>query len=84
MSDNISIQHVLKKYGENVIIPDLNLEIKQGEFFTLLVSSGCGRATLLRMNTGFNSIEGGDFPSHDCPQECGIWTEEPEVVQGQD
>ena len=34
MSDNISIRHALKKYGDNVIIPDLNLEIKEGEFFT--------------------------------------------------
>ena len=61
MSDNISIRHALKRYGENVIIPDLNLEIKEGEFFTLLGPSGCGKTTLLRMIAGFNSIEGGDF-----------------------
>ena len=61
MSDNISIRHALKKYGDNVIIPDLNLEIKEGEFFTLLGPSGCGKTTLLRMIAGFNSIEGGDF-----------------------
>ena len=61
MSDNISIKHALKKYGENVIIPDLNLEIREGEFFTLLGPSGCGKTTLLRMIAGFNSIEGGDF-----------------------
>ena len=61
MSDNISIRHALKKYGENVIIPDLNLEIREGEFFTLLGPSGCGKTTLLRMIAGFNSIEGGDF-----------------------
>ena len=61
MSVTISIKHALKKYGENVIIPDLNLEIRQGEFFTLLGPSGCGKTTLLRMIAGFNSIEGGDF-----------------------
>jgi len=61
VSDNISIRHALKKYGENVIIPDLNLEIREGEFFTLLGPSGCGKTTLLRMIAGFNSIEGGDF-----------------------
>ena len=65
MSDNISIRHALKKYGENVIIPDLNLEIRQGEFFTLLGPSGCGKTTLLRMIAGFNSIEGGDFYFND-------------------
>ena len=61
MSVTISIKHALKKYGENVIIPDLNLDIKEGEFFTLLGPSGCGKTTLLRMIAGFNSIEGGDF-----------------------
>ena len=65
VSDNISIRHALKKYGENVIIPDLSLEIKEGEFFTLLGPSGCGKTTLLRMIAGFNSIEGGDFYFND-------------------
>jgi len=65
VSDRISIRHALKKYGENVIIPDLSLEIKEGEFFTLLGPSGCGKTTLLRMIAGFNSIEGGDFYFND-------------------
>lgn len=61
MSVGITIKHALKKYGENVIIPDLSVEIKAGEFFTLLGPSGCGKTTLLRMIAGFNTIEGGDF-----------------------
>ena len=61
MSEEIIIKHALKKYGDNVIIPDLNLDIREGEFFTLLGPSGCGKTTLLRMIAGFNSIEGGDF-----------------------
>ena len=46
MSVNITVSHALKKYGENVIIPDLNVKIKEGEFFTLLGPSGCGKTTL--------------------------------------
>ena len=65
MSVTITINHAQKKYGENVIIPDLNVEIKEGEFFTLLGPSGCGKTTLLRMIAGFNSIEGGDFYFND-------------------
>ena len=65
MSDRISIRHALKKYGNNVIIPDLSLEIREGEFFTLLGPSGCGKTTLLRMIAGFNSIEGGEFYFND-------------------
>lgn len=61
MSTNITIKHALKRYGQNTVIPDLNVDIRQGELFTLLGPSGCGKTTLLRMIAGFNSIEGGDF-----------------------
>ena len=61
MSVNIRIEHALKKYGNNTVIPDLSLNIRPGEFFTLLGPSGCGKTTLLRMIAGFNTIEGGEF-----------------------
>ena len=61
MSVNIRIDHARKCYGDNVIIADLSLMIREGEFFTLLGPSGCGKTTLLRMIAGFNSIEGGEF-----------------------
>ena len=61
MSVTISIKHALKKYGDNVIIPDLNAEIKQGEFFTLLGPSGCGKTTTLRMIAGFESPDEGEI-----------------------
>ncbi|MNI03098.1 Spermidine/putrescine import ATP-binding protein PotA [compost metagenome] len=59
MSVTISFKDVVKKYGDTKVIPELSLEIKQGEFFTLLGPSGCGKTTLLRMVAGFNTIEGG-------------------------
>lgn len=61
MSVNIKIRNAVKRYGNNTIISDLSLDIKEGEFFTLLGPSGCGKTTLLRMIAGFNTIEGGDF-----------------------
>ena len=36
MSVNIKINHAVKRYGDNTIITDLSLNIKEGEFFTLL------------------------------------------------
>jgi iron(III) transport system ATP-binding protein len=59
MSIKITFQNIQKKYGDTTVIPDLSLEVKEGEFFTLLGPSGCGKTTLLRMVAGFNSIEGG-------------------------
>jgi iron(III) transport system ATP-binding protein len=65
MSVEIRIKHAVKKYGNQTIINDLNLDVKEGEFFTLLGPSGCGKTTLLRMIAGFNTIEGGDFYFND-------------------
>ena len=65
MSVTIKIDHAHKRYGSNVIIEDLSVNIREGEFFTLLGPSGCGKTTLLRMIAGFNSIEGGDFYFND-------------------
>ena len=65
MSVAISFRDVVKKYGELKVVPELSLEIKEGEFFTLLGPSGCGKTTLLRMVAGFNSIEGGTIHFND-------------------
>lgn len=65
MSVSIHCSHVIKRYGNLTIIPDLSLDIEEGEFFTLLGPSGCGKTTLLRMIAGFNSIEGGEIAFND-------------------
>ena len=65
MSKRIVIDHCDKFYGGFKAINDVSLDIKAGEFFTLLGPSGCGKTTLLRMIAGFNSIEGGDFYFND-------------------
>lgn len=48
----IKFEHVAKKYGKNEIISDLNFEINQGEFVTVLGSSGSGKTTTLKMING--------------------------------
>ncbi len=65
MSVTIKIDHAHKCYGSNVIIDDLSVNIREGEFFTLLGPSGCGKTTLLRMIAGNNTNEGGDFYYND-------------------
>lgn len=61
MSVSITVDNVVKKFGDNTVIKGLSAQIKPGEFFTLLGPSGCGKTTLLRMIIGFNSIEGGEI-----------------------
>lgn len=65
MGVTISVDNVVKKYGDITVINGLSLKIKPGEFFTLLGPSGCGKTTLLRMIIGFNSIEGGTISVDD-------------------
>lgn len=50
---DITLKHVVKKYGDTTIIDQLSLAVAHGEFFTLLGPSGCGKTTLLRMIAGF-------------------------------
>lgn len=49
----VSIMNVEKWYGENHVVKNMNINIAEGEFLTLLGPSGCGKTTTLRMISGF-------------------------------
>jgi spermidine/putrescine transport system ATP-binding protein len=51
----IDLVNISKSYGENLVLDDLNLYVKENEFITLLGPSGCGKTTLLRIIGGFES-----------------------------
>ncbi len=63
MADNIiELKNIMKTYDGNVVIvEDVNLEIKKGEFVTLLGPSGCGKTTTLRMIAGFEMPTSGEI-----------------------
>ncbi len=57
----ISIRNVTKKFGDFTAVDDLNLEIKSGEFFSMLGPSGSGKTTVLRMIAGFDLPTNGEI-----------------------
>lgn len=56
---SVKFENVTKKYGENVILNNINLEIKDHEFVVIVGPSGCGKTTLLRMLAGLEEITSG-------------------------
>ncbi|GEN87043.1 ABC transporter ATP-binding protein [Oceanobacillus sp. FSL W8-0428] len=61
MQDHVKIKQICKFFGDNKALDDININIKKGEFFTLLGPSGCGKTTLLRILAGFYQQEEGNL-----------------------
>ena len=57
----ISIDHISKWFGEKRVVNDVSLNIKKGEFVTILGPSGCGKTTTLRMIAGFETPDEGSI-----------------------
>lgn len=56
----IRLVNICKDYGTNKVVKNMNLEIDQGEFLTMLGPSGCGKTTTLRMIAGFETPTSGN------------------------
>ena len=59
MRGAVSIESVRKTYGDVVALDRVSLEVRPGEFLTLLGPSGCGKTTLLRLLAGFETPDEG-------------------------
>lgn len=55
----LQVTHLKKTYDGTEVLRDINLNIKHGEFLTLLGPSGCGKTTLLRLIAGFEQPSAG-------------------------
>ncbi len=58
---SIRISNITKRFGHLEAVKSVSLEIRTGEFFTLLGPSGCGKTTLLRSIAGFNQPDAGEI-----------------------
>lgn len=56
----VELKHVGKRYGDTQVLKDVNIEIEQGKFYTLLGPSGSGKTTILRAIAGFLDVSEGE------------------------
>lgn len=57
----IRIENLAKKYGETIILDDINLNIENGEFVSIIGPSGCGKSTLINIISGLNDKSSGSL-----------------------
>ncbi|MFM7337750.1 MAG: ABC transporter ATP-binding protein [Actinomycetota bacterium] len=55
----VTLKNLHKKYGDRAVVDDVSLEVRAGEFFSMLGPSGCGKTTTLRMIGGFERPDSG-------------------------
>lgn len=55
----LTVEHLIKKYGDQVILDDVSLDVKKGEVIVVVGPSGCGKSTLLRCINALEPIQGG-------------------------
>ena len=56
---HITLTNVRKAFGDTVVIPDIDLDIVDGEFTVFVGPSGCGKSTLLRLIAGLEDVSAG-------------------------
>ena len=76
----IRFENIVKSFGSNTVLKDINLEVEKGQLVTLLGPSGCGKSTLLRCLSGLETVTS----EYGCRTECGIWSEDEESAECRD
>lgn len=82
MQELIEIKNLSKKYGNKVVLEDIGLNIRKGEFISIIGPNGCGKTTLLRIIAGLEHASSGSvtkdtnnlsFVFQDCRESLLPW-----------
>lgn len=57
----VQMKNLVKRYGDNLAVDNVNLEISEGEIFGLLGPNGAGKTTTINMLTGLTRVDGGEI-----------------------
>jgi len=71
MSELLKVTHLNKKFGDNVVLKDINLSVAKGEVVVIIGPSGCGKSTFLRCLNGLEEIQEGVIVVDGSPVEAG-------------
>ena len=57
----LTLSHLVKRYGDNLVLDDISLSVRRGEVIVVVGPSGCGKSTLLRCINALEPIQGGEI-----------------------
>lgn len=55
----LTVEHLIKRFGDNLVLNDISLDVHKGEVIVVVGPSGCGKSTLLRCINALEPIQGG-------------------------
>ena len=62
---NLEVKNLTKKYGKKTVLDNINFDVKNGEFLSILGPSGCGKTTLLKLLIGIEKVSAGNIIKND-------------------
>jgi len=57
----LSISHLMKRFGDQTVLKDISLGVREGEVIVVIGPSGCGKSTFLRCINALEEIQGGEI-----------------------
>lgn len=62
---SLEVKNLTKKYGKKIVLDNINFDVKNGEFLSVLGPSGCGKTTLLKLLIGIEKVSSGNIIKND-------------------